>query len=397
MKLVPISEVCRIVNGGTPKSGVAEYWGGDVEWLTPAEMGKLDAPEIAATTRTITMAGLSNSSAKRVPAGSVILSTRAPIGHLAIPLTTMAFNQGCRGLVPNEQLDTKYLYYFLWFSREALNELGTGTTFKELSSGALGNYKIPLPPLDEQRRIVTRLEKAFAAIATATANAEKNLANARELFEVVLGQSMDGAAKGWECKTLGSLGKTVTGNTPRTSNAGNFGGFIPFIKPGDFNADGTLDYENEGLSETGVLASRRIVSGSALMVCIGATIGKSGFTERDITANQQVNALLPANDVSGKFAYYQFLTAGFQQAVRRQSGQATLPIISKSKWNELPVWLPSHEEQLRIVGMLDRVLEQCLHLEDLASKKLAALTALKQSILHRAFSGDPLGAELLAA
>ena len=101
-------------------------------------MGKRTTPYISKTARTISQAGLANSSAKLVPAGSVILSTRAPIGHLAINEVEMAFNQGCRGLTPSDAIETKFLYYFLFFNRDALDGLGTGTTFKELSSIRLG-------------------------------------------------------------------------------------------------------------------------------------------------------------------------------------------------------------------------------------------------------------------
>lgn len=222
MKAIPLSEVCRIVNGGTPKSGVADYWEGDVAWLTPAEMGKRKSPFIGHTARTITRSGLKNSSARQVPVGAVIMSTRAPIGHLAIPEVPMAFNQGCRGLVPDERLDTKYLYYFLFFSREALNELGTGATFKELASSALGKFPIPLPSLDEQRRIVAILDDAFAAIATATANTEKNVANARELFERYLAEIFSRNEANWIEEPLNSHVRFVDyrGKTPPKRDAG---------------------------------------------------------------------------------------------------------------------------------------------------------------------------------
>jgi len=95
----------------------------------------------------------------------------------------MAFNQGCRGLVPGEQLDTNFLYFFLFANREKLNGLGTGATFKELSTAALKSFPIPLPPLEEQRRIVAILDEAFEGLDRARAHAEANLQNARELFE----------------------------------------------------------------------------------------------------------------------------------------------------------------------------------------------------------------------
>ena len=158
---MPLSDVATVVNGGTPKSKVAEYWGGDVQWLTPKDMGQMEGREISETPRTITQAGLKGSSARLVPSGSVILSTRAPIGHLAMNTVPMAFNQGCRGIVPSDKLDPVYLYHFLNMSRDLLNELGSGTTFKELSATNLKSVKVPLPPLEEQQRIVAVLDEAF--------------------------------------------------------------------------------------------------------------------------------------------------------------------------------------------------------------------------------------------
>src|SRR5690606_11770255 len=112
-------------------------WNGEVWWLTPKDMGKLQHREVERTPRTLTQDGLRSSSARLVPTGSIILSTRAPIGHLAINIQPMAFNQGCRGIVPSERIDRVFLYYFLFLNRATLDDLGTGATFKELSAGAL--------------------------------------------------------------------------------------------------------------------------------------------------------------------------------------------------------------------------------------------------------------------
>jgi hypothetical protein len=142
-----IGDVCSVVNGGTPKTGVLEYWGGQHQWITPAEMGKRRIPYIGQTERTITDQGLRNSSARLLPPHSVILSSRAPIGHLAINTEPMATNQGCKGLVPGCRTDYKFVYYYLVSIVELLNELGTGTTFKELSGGKLKKLPIPVPPL----------------------------------------------------------------------------------------------------------------------------------------------------------------------------------------------------------------------------------------------------------
>ncbi len=178
-----LGDVCDVVNGGTPKTGVSDYWDGSHLWITPAEMGKRLSPYVADTARKLTERGLRDSSARMLPPDSVILSSRAPIGHLVINTKPMATNQGCKGLVPKSQLQSKFLYYYLSSIVDLLNSLGSGTTFKELSGGKLKEVPVPIAPLSEQQRIVGILDEAFDGIATAKANAEKNLQNARALFD----------------------------------------------------------------------------------------------------------------------------------------------------------------------------------------------------------------------
>jgi len=198
-------EVCEIINGGTPKSKVANYWGGDTQWVTPKDLGKLNGRYIDNTPRKISELGLKKSSAKLFPARSVILSTRAPIGHLAINLVEMSTNQGCRGIVPGRNLFTEYLYFYLLNSVDLLNNLGTGATFKELSTNALKSVEVPIPPLPEQKRIVAILDKAFTAIDKAKANAEKNLANVKELFESYLNGIFANPGEDWEEKRFDEI------------------------------------------------------------------------------------------------------------------------------------------------------------------------------------------------
>ena len=173
-----LGEVCEVMNGGTPKTGVPMNWDGSHLWITPAEMGKRLTPYISNTERKLTDFGLRDSSARMLPPKSVILSSRAPIGHLVINTEPMATNQGCKGLIPRSQLHYKYLYYYLLSIVDLLNSLGTGATFKELSGGKLKEVTIPFSVLTEQLRIVAILDGAFEGIATAKANAEKNLKNA---------------------------------------------------------------------------------------------------------------------------------------------------------------------------------------------------------------------------
>ena len=150
--------------------------------------------------------------------------------------------------------------------------------------------------------------------------------------------------EGWEIKKLGEVGIAQTGTTPKTSEKDNYGDFIPFVKPADvdFKGSSKIRYENEGLSETGLKKARKIAPNSIFMVCIGATIGKVGFSEKEATCNQQINTLTLYNEYYPKFFYYVMTTKSFQEKVLMEGNgaQATLPIINKTKWENLLIAFP---------------------------------------------------------
>lgn len=388
-----IGEIGEIVNGGTPDTSVSKFWNGENLWITPKDMGKLNSIYVNDTSRKITDEGLKNSSAKILPPNSIILSSRAPIGHLAINQKPISTNQGCKGIIPNKEVDSLYLYYFLVKSVELLNSLGTGATFKELSGSKLGTVEIPLPTLPEQKRIVAILDKAFAAIDKAKANTEKNLQNVRELFESYLEGVFDNDFENWIEMKLKDIGLTQTGTTPKTDEKENFGNYIPFIKPADvdFSGIGDIRYDNDCLSEIGLRKGRRIESGSILMVCIGATIGKVGFSEFVVSCNQQINSLTVRKGIEPKFIYYAMTSKRFQDKVLAEGkgAQATLPIINKSKWENLPIKIPlMQSEQYSFVKKFDDLQFEVKNLEIKYQKKLVYLSELKVSILQKAFLGE---------
>ena len=191
-KNVTVGEVCSIINGGTPKSEVSEYWNGDLNWITPKEMGKLIGREIYSTERKITDKGMKNSSAKLLPINSIILSSRAPIGHLAINKELMATNQGCKGLAPKESLDYEYLYYFLLKSKRLLNDMGSGTTFKELSGTKLATVILPLPNILIQKNTVSKLDMIFGQVQIAKTSFKIKQSNLTLLKQAILQRAFSG-------------------------------------------------------------------------------------------------------------------------------------------------------------------------------------------------------------
>jgi len=294
----------------------------------------------------------------------------------------------------NESLHNEFLYYFLsreQFREEGAQRMSGAVGHKRVAKDFIENYPIPVPPLPEQQRIVAILDEAFAVITTAKENAEKNLQNARELFESYLQNVFSNPGDGWEEKKLKEVGITQTGTTPKTSNMGNYGDYIPFIKPADIDifGNGELRYDNEGLSQEGLKNGRTMPEGSVLMVCIGASIGKVGFAERDVSCNQQINALTVSPSCYPKFFYYALRTQEFIKKVILNSAQATLPIINKSKWENLSVHFPkSLPEQRTIVAKLDTLSAETNKLEAIYRQKLADLDELKKSVLKKAFDGE---------
>ena len=188
--LKPSKFLFNIVNGSTPKSGVEEYWEGDITWVTPSDLSKIESFEISESARSITNKGLDSCGTSLVPSGSLILSCRAPIGSLAITTTEVCTNQGCKSLVAIDEINTKFIYYFLSVSTEQLNILGRGTTFLELSSDELGNLKIPFPVVNEAEKIANFLDHETAKIDSLIAKQEKLIELLKEKRQAVISHAV---------------------------------------------------------------------------------------------------------------------------------------------------------------------------------------------------------------
>jgi type I restriction enzyme S subunit len=187
-----LGDVCKVINGGTPSSSIKEYWGNDHLWLTPAEMGNLSSPFINNTTRKLSHLGLLKCSATMVPSYSVILSSRAPIGHLVINSVPISTNQGCKSFVPSFVLNYKFLYFFLLYKISYIKSLGQGATFDEVSKTKLCNIPISFPKKDEQHFIIKKLNNLSSYINDINSFYCSKLDQFAELKQSLLYQAFNG-------------------------------------------------------------------------------------------------------------------------------------------------------------------------------------------------------------
>lgn len=184
---VTLATIGEIVGGGTPKSDNPQYWAKNgIKWLTPADLYGLKGKYISSGARDISPAGLSNSSARLMPKGSVLFSSRAPIGYVAIADAELSTNQGFKSCVPYIKDSAEYIYYFLLASAKKIDAEASGTTFKEVSGAIVSKILFPLPPLSEQLKIVSRANELMALCDQLEQHSLTNLDAHQQLVETLL-------------------------------------------------------------------------------------------------------------------------------------------------------------------------------------------------------------------
>ena len=200
--------------------------------------------------------------------------------------------------------------------------------------------------------------------------------------------------KGWSWVRLREIGITQTGTTPSSSKPELFGDFIPFVKPADLDGP-SINYDGPGLSEEGMNHSRVAPAGTVMMVCIGATLGKVNVTDRPVCFNQQINSITPYLGSLFTFLSLALKSSNFQAQAWSKAGVGTLPIVSKGKWEVLPIPLPPLSEQRQIIAKVDELMALCDRLEASVGAAGTARHCLLESLLQDAL--EPAANELEVA
>ena len=306
----------------------------------------------------------------------------------------MATNQGCKGLIPSAVLDHKFLFYYLSSIVELLNDLGTGATFKELSGGKLKEVPIPFPPLHEQQRIVTILDEAFEGIATAKANAEKNLQNAHEVFESYLQWVFTLTGEGWIEKPLGDCVQEIsTGPFGSLLHKSDYEhGEIPLVNPINIVGEEIIPDSRKAVGEaTAQRLARYTLRQNDIVIGRRGEIGRCAVVTKaqdGWLCGTGCFIIRPSNMTDPNYLAHLLRSRPYRSQLEGVSDRATMPSISNNDLANLVVRLPPVQAQRGTLASLKGLSEETQRLEGIYQQKLSALDDLKQSLLHRAFNGD---------
>lgn len=400
-----LDSCCEFRGGGTPSKQQANFWGGDVMWVSPKDM---KAGVINQTIDKISKRAIAESAAKWIPKDSILVVVRSGILSRTIPIARagkdLTVNQDLKAIIPNSSVDPEYLYYFLRASESyLLEQVSRGATVHKLDMATLRNLGIPLPHLDEQKRIVSILDQAFKGLERARANAEANLESARELYESSLGSVFRGERDDWtntdiaSLVSAGILEKPLDGNHgeihPKKSDFQITG--TPFIMASDLK-NGEVDQENcYFITKTQAETLRKgFARDGDVLLSHKGTIGRSAILRTSLdyvvlTPQVTYYRVLDKSKLLPDFVYHYFHSSTFlREMTRIANAGSTRAYIGITKQLELPISFPDVIEQQRLIERFKRMFVASEDAKSAYEIQLNDLSQLKQSLLQKAFSGE---------
>lgn len=403
--LVPIRRVARVVNGGTPRSE-AEYWGGEVLWATPIDLALVDGGSLASTGRTLTTEGLKAGSSL-APTGSILLSTRAPIGYTALLESAAAFNQGCKALVPTRDVDPRFLQLCLMAVRRELQAAGQGSTFSELSTGALLGRTIPFPPIQEQRRIADFLDDQVSRINAVMAARRGQVALAHDAFDrMVLGTIAGSDVSGdrrpsglrwlgpvpsqWPVLAVSTQFETVLGKMlDERHQSGRHP--LPYLRNTNVQWDRVDTHDLKVMDIAPHEYSRFTVRAGDLLICEGGQPGRAAIWDGSIEIIGFQKALHRARTrgrSNPRWLLHCLRAAVAINAFGGENGVTTIGHLTGEQLREQRFPFPEAPVQDRLINQLDDALTRRDALKGSLVGSIELLAEYKQALITAAVTGE---------
>lgn len=389
-----LRDIGDIVSGATPKTTVAENFGGAIPWLTPADLSGYTQKYISRGKRNLTQLGYDSCSTQIMPSGTVLFSSRAPIGYTAIAKNPICTNQGFKSIVPKPFVNSEFLYYQLIYLRKTIQDMGSGTTFKEISAKKFGAVQVTIPPLVEQEHIISRIEELFSQLDASVAELKTAKERLKVYRQAVLKEAFEGDYPQVQLKEISTA---ISGYAFKSKLYTSDGKYIVVkignVKERHFEFSRDLTRTNEA-DET-ILDKYLLQRGDCLITLTGSR-GKRdyGFVtmikdQTNYLLNQRVAAIrFNRKEAIPEFFQYYLASPSYRSAFfRYETGNVGQGNVGIKALTEPIVILPNIEQQWRIVEEIESRLSVCDSIEKTVDTALQQAKALRQSILKKAFEG----------
>ena len=414
LKVIKLGDVADIIGGGTPDTKNDSYWGGDVSWLTPKDLSGYESRYISKGERNISFQGLKNSSAKMLPAGSVLLTSRAPIGYVAIAKTPLCTNQGFKSLVLKENADSEFFYYLLKNNVDYIQGMSSGSTFAEISGSQVKALEFKIPSLDMQKRIAgilgaldDKIEVLREQNKTLEQMAQAVFQSWFVDFDIVRAKAAgiptadickkyhitpdvcalfpfaftpDNLPLGWEKIPFSEIMHIISGGTPKTTEATFWNGEIPWYSVVDAPTSVYVLDTEKHITKLGLEKSPcSLLEKNTVIISARGTVGKLAIVGNAMAMNQSCYGL------KFDFPYYGFLTTKQMLKLLKQNVHgAVFDTITKETFktvNALNVTISLKQAfENAVSAFFDKIYEN--------SKQIHALSATRDALLPKLMNGE---------
>lgn len=380
-----IGELGLITSGATPSTKEPQFWGGDIPWITPADLSDFKGKLIDKGQRNITKMGLEYSSCILLPKGSLLFSSRAPIGYTAIAQVDLATNQGFKNIIPVKSIHIDYIYYYLQAAKQMIQNMASGTTFLELSLSNFKKVPVPLPPLNEQYQIVEKLEELFSELEQSKAGLNKSQHQLKIYRHAFLKNVLKNEVDYKDVQTtkviLGDVVERYSKKVnPQDEPSLKFVG-LDSLEPGSLKPH--LIYDFKDYTSSGNYFER----GHILYARMRPYLNKVFKAEFDGAASGEFIILQCKEDILIDYLKYILHSADFVNYANEKS-TGDRPRVSFEDIALFEFTLPDIDHQQQIVNEIDYRFTIIENLEETIQSNLHAIELYRQSIYKKAFQGN---------
>ena len=379
-----LDKLGEIVGGATPSTKCEDYYGGSIPWITPKDLSSFKGRYITSGERNITEKGLASCSAQMMPKDAVLFTSRAPIGYVAIASQSVCTNQGFKSIVVNEKADPLFVYYLLKYNKDAIEAMGSGTTFKEVSGKTMRAVKVRIPlDVSYQKRIAAVLDSLDTKIENNERINDNLEQQAQSYFQELF---VDNADPEWAIGTISDLGTIVGGSTPSKAKPEYYTeSGIAWITPKDLsiNKSKFVSHGENDITELGLKnSSAAIMPEGTVLFSSRAPIGYIAIAAGEVTTNQGFKSVVPKPEIGTPFVY--FFLKNTLPVIEGMASGSTFKEVSGSTMKNVSAVIPDAETLAKFSDFCAPIFAQQRILEE----QNQSLATLRDNLLPKLMSGE---------